>query len=345
VAAKPDRKPPDKPVYLLTGSDRPKIEGALVRLREHFAPEATDLRSALDTSAEAVVALCNAGSLFGDARLVVVEDVDGRRDSDGRLKGGWKAADADAVSTYLGSPAPATVLALVGEDVKKTTALWKACAKAGDILEFAVQKKDVQRWVADQFRQRGIPVEPEACAALVQIVGDDLHALSLEVDKLATWAAGEPIGEREVEQLAAAAADAPIFTLTDAWAVRDAPRALAASETIFERESKPRRDTAARLAGALGSHLSRLASIKRLAADGVRSKEAAGKLRMHPFYAEKLYRQAEAFSPEELGDAVVRLAELDGALKGQSRLAPDLEVQRALVDLTRPLVRKAGTPR
>jgi DNA polymerase III delta subunit len=56
---------------------------------------------------------------------------------------------------------------------------------------------------------------------------------------------------------------------------------------------------------------------------------------MHPFYAEKLFRQADSFSPEELRDAVVRLAELDGALKGQSKLAPDLEVQRAVVDLTR----------
>jgi hypothetical protein len=32
----------------------------------------------------------------------------------------------------------------------------------------------------------------------------------------------------------------------------------------------------------------------------------------------------------------VRLAELDGALKGESKLAPDLEVQRALIDLTSP---------
>ena len=56
---------------------------------------------------------------------------------------------------------------------------------------------------------------------------------------------------------------------------------------------------------------------------------------MHPYYAEKVFGQAEGFSPDELRDAVVRLAELDGALKGQSKLAPDLEVQRALVDLTR----------
>jgi hypothetical protein len=56
---------------------------------------------------------------------------------------------------------------------------------------------------------------------------------------------------------------------------------------------------------------------------------------MHPFYAEKVAAQAEGFSAEELRASIVRLAELDGALKGQSRLAPDLEVQRALVDLTR----------
>ena len=33
---------PDQPVYLLTGSDRPKIQLALERLRRHFAPEAVE---------------------------------------------------------------------------------------------------------------------------------------------------------------------------------------------------------------------------------------------------------------------------------------------------------------
>jgi DNA polymerase III subunit delta len=341
VSESPGKSKPNKPVYLLTGSDRPKIETALARLRVHFAPEAIDLCSALDTPGAAAVGLCNAGSLFGDARLVIVEAIDGRRDGDGRLKGGWKAADVDAITAYLENPAPGTVLALVGADVKKSTALYKACAKAGDILEFAVKKTELQSWVAKQFRERGVQAEPEACAALVQLVGDDLHALSTEVDKLSTWAAGEPIGQREVEELAAAAADTPTFTLTDAWAARDHARALGASETIFERESKPRRDSAARLAGALGGHVGRLSAIKRLATEGARPKEIAGKLRLHPFYAEKLYRQSEAFSQEELRGALVRLAELDGALKGQSKLGPDLEVQRALVDLT---VRPSGKP-
>ena len=281
------------------------------------------------------MSLCNAGSLFGDARLIVVTDVDGAKQAEGRRKGGWKSADVEAVADYLASPAPDTVLALVAEDLKSSSALWKACAKHGDVLSYEVEKKKLHEWVTAQFASHGARAEPDAVSALIQLVGDDPAALKSEIDKLATWAGGEPFGEREVEALVAANADVPIYELTEAWAVRDASRALGVSETIFEHESRQRRDTAARLAGSLGAHLNRLRSLKRLAAEGVSSKEAAARLRLNPYYAGKLYRQAEGFSEEELDGAVLRLAELDGALKGQSRLAPDLVLQRTLVDLTR----------
>ena len=326
---------PDKPVYLITGGDRPKIETALGRLRAHFSPEATESVSAVDTSGDEAIGLCNAGSLFGDARLIVVREVDGQRDGEGRRKGGWKAADVAAVTDYLANPAPTTVLALVAEELKSSSALWKACAKAGTVLSFDVAKKELHGWVVEQFRQLGVRAEPEAVTALILLAGDDLTALKVEVDKLATWASGEPIGEREVAALVAPNADVPTYELTEAWSAREVGRALEISESIFEHEPRPRRDVAPRLAGTLGSHVSRLRALQRLSAEGVRSKEAAERLKLHPFRAQKLMAQAEGFSGEELDDAVVRLAELDGALKGQSRLAPDLEVQRTLVDLTR----------
>lgn len=322
-----------KPVYLLTGSDRPKIATALARLRRHFAPEATELVSAQELDGPAAVALCNAGSLFGDARLVVVEGVDGRRGAEGRLSGGWKAADVKAVEEYLAAPAPGTVLALVAEEVKKDAALAKACAKAGAILAYDVPKRNLNAWVAERFKAAGARAEPEACAALVQLVGEDYHQLANEIDKLALWAGGEPIGEREVEALVAAVAETPVFGLTDAFARRDTGATLEASETIFEREGRPRRDTAPRLAGALGNHVAFMRRCQRLAAEGVRPRDAATTLKRHPFYVEKVFGQAANFSEAELRDAVVRLAALDHALKGGSRLAPDLELQRALIDL------------
>src|SRR5215218_10075503 len=135
-----------KPVYLLTGSDRPKIETALARLRRHFEAEAVDLVSAQDTSGADTVAQLNAGSLFGDARLVVVDGVDGRRNADGRLANGWKGADVKAIEAYLASPAPAAVLALVTQELKKDAPLAKLCAKHGDLLVFQVPKRNVAHW-------------------------------------------------------------------------------------------------------------------------------------------------------------------------------------------------------
>ena len=252
-----------------------------------------------------------------------------------RPKPSRKTADIEAVVSYIANPAPGTVLALVGEDVKKTTALRKACEKAGRILDFDVDKKKLHGWVADQLRKRGVQAEPDAAAALVQLVGDDVQALATEVDKLATWAAGEPVGEREVIALVAPSSDEPIYVLTDAVGMRNGGSAMALSETIFERDPRSRRDVAPRVAGAIAGHMTRLATLKGLAERGVSSKEAATQVGMHPFRTQKLYEQAEAFSTEELRDAVVRMAELDGSLKGQSRLEPDLEVQRAVADLTR----------
>jgi DNA polymerase-3 subunit delta len=324
-----------EPVYLITGSDEPKVEVAVRRLRARFEPEAVERVSAFEVSGDDAVALCNAGSLFGEAHLVLVDDVDGRPNADGRLTGGWKAADVTAVSDYLASPAPGTTLGLVAAEMKKDAPLAKACAKRGKVLEFAVAKRSVTGWVVERFRQSGVQAEPDACAALVHLVGDDLRALALEVDKLVTWAGTSPVDVAAVETLVAGRAEMPPFAITDAWAAHDTAQALEAMELIFDRSERPRRDEAARLAATLGSHAAKLNTARRLREQGVKPGDALSQLGTRSaFYADKLYKQSDEFSARELQAATVRLAELDLALKGDSRLAPDLELQRALLDLT-----------
>ena len=326
-------RPALKPAYLISGSDRPKVEHAAQRLRSRFVDEAVEIVSALEVAGQDVVTLCNSGSLFGDARLVLATDVDGRKKEDNRPPtGGWKAADIEAVAAYLAAPAPDTVLALIGVEVKRDTAIAKACAKIGDVLIFDAAKRGRVAWVAERFRQAGVKAESDACALLIQYIGEeDLHGLASEITKVATWAQGEPVGVTEIERLVAPVADVAPFALTDAWAERHAGRVLDVCETMFERSDKSRRDTAPRLAATLNAHLARMRQLKRLAEQGVAAKDAALALKMHPFAGEKAYRHAEGFSEQELSSATVRFAELDHALKGGSRLAADLELQRALI--------------
>jgi DNA polymerase-3 subunit delta len=315
-----------KPVYLITGADRPKIHRALRRLRDRIGDDAVELLSASDTSGEDAVAACNAlGLLGGGQRLVIVEEVDR-----------WKAADTKSVTAYLTSPAPDTVLALVAGEMKKDSALAKACAKAGDVLVYDVPKRRVPEWVTKQFADRGVSVDPEAVRLLVDVVGENPEELATEVDKVATWAGGETVGVHDVEQLAAGCAEVPGYELTDAWGRRDLAGALAACQTLLERSGDPVSRTVPALIGLLVGHVGRVRDCQVLAEEGLSPREAAARLKRHPFYVEKLFAQARNFGPDELRDAVVRLAELDHAVKGGSRLAVDLELERALIDITRP---------
>ena len=313
-----------KPVYLIAGSDRPKIQRALRRLRDRVGEDAIDHLSAFDAAGEDAVAACNAPGLFGAGlRLVMVTDVDR-----------WKAADAKAIGGYLAAPAPDTILALVGNELKKDSALGKACAKTGEVLVYDVVKRRLPEWVARQFADRGVTADAEGCRLLVEIVGEDPEALASEIDKIATWAAGEAVGVGEVGRLAAGCAEIPGYELTDAWGRRDLRGALAACQTLLERSGDPVSRSVPALVGLLVGHVSRVRSVQALVDEGLSSREVASRLKRHPFYVEKLVAQARNYDVDELRDAVVRLARLDHAVKGGSRLAVDLELERAVVDIT-----------
>ncbi|HST25484.1 MAG TPA: DNA polymerase III subunit delta [Gaiellaceae bacterium] len=315
-------EPELKPVYLIAGTDRPKVERAVERLRAHFDNEAVERLFASEASGEEVVASCNALGLFGGGRrLVLVDSVDR-----------WKAADVKAVADYLRSPTPETVLALVAHELKKDAPIAKACAKEGDVLIYDTPRRNLSAWVAEQFARAGAKADPEACRMLVDLVGDDLIDLSSEVEKLATWADGDEIRESDVETLVAPRAETPPWTLTDAWARRDPAGVLAACERVLTSGEK----TASALVWSVADHVGLVRACAAFARDGVPVAEAAKRLRKKEYPVRKAYGQAEAFSDAELDVAVTRLAALDVAVKGGSRLPDDLELERTLVEITRP---------
>jgi DNA polymerase III delta subunit len=326
-----------KPAYLVTGNDRPKVERTLERLRARFDPGSIErlMGGKEGVSGADVVAACNAGTLLAGDRLVLVTEVDGRRGEFDRLSGGWRAADVEAVVEYLRSPAPGTVLCLVGEEVRKDSPLAKACGKVGEVLAWEVPKRDVIGWVGRSFEARGVKAGGDACRALIEIVGDDKLVLAREIDKLATWAAGEPVGLEEVQRLAVPSAESHPWDLTDAWGNRDVAAALTVLEATYARSPRARAGEAAALAARLAAHLTKLMRMKTLLEEGLRPADAAARLGMKDFPGRKLAGQAERFSLEELRNATIRLARLDHGLKGGSRLAPDLELQLAVADVVR----------
>jgi DNA polymerase III subunit delta len=310
-----------KPVYLLAGSDRPKIVRALRRLRGRFPEESIETLIAPPATGDDAVAACNALGLFADGgRLVVVEGVET-----------WKAGDVESVAAYLGDSSPGAVLALWAHESPKSSALADLVAKQGQLLAFDVPRpRSPSAWVAGEFKRLGVEVDADAARALVDIVGDDVLTLASEIEKVATWSAGTPVGTREVEAMAVPAREVEAWAVTDAWGSRDLPAAMAACEASLEQKEP------FSIAVSLASHVARVRTAQLLAEEGLGTREIAKRLGLRSeFPARKAVSHSENYSREELDAAIVRLAELDAAIKGASRLSAELELERAIADVTR----------
>lgn len=324
-----------KPVYLLTGSDRPKVDLAVHRLRARFNSDAVEHLSVLDSRDSErgadIVAACNSMGLFGDGdRLVLVTEVDGRPNPEGRYGGGLKVADVELIAAYLASPAPGAVLALVAAELKADSPLAKAVKKKGDVLAYDVSVKELPRWIRERFTARQVPADIEACKRLIELVGDDRRELATEVDRISTWSAGQPVTEDAVERIVFPRAETEAFALTDAFGKRDLRAALAAAEARFAHATDVPRELTS-LTALLANHVRRLRDVQELEAQGVRSADAAVTLKRHPFYVKKLYEQAGNYSRDELRQTLLALSRLDHGLKGGSKEPGELSFIRTLV--------------
>jgi DNA polymerase III subunit delta len=290
-------------------------------LRARFGQEGVDTLTAESTSGEDAVAALNALGLFGAGRLVVVESAER-----------WKKADIQTIHGYLASPAPGAVLALVTDEAPRDSSLADAVSSAGEVLRYDVPKpKDPSVWVRGEFERLGAQATDDAARRLVEVVGDDVTVLAVEAEKLAMWAAGEQIGPAEIDLLAVPApGETPMWALSDAWGSRDVAAVLAACEAELASGVEP-----FLIAVRLAAQVTFVRSVQALGAEGLGAREIASRLKKHEFRVRKALGHAERYSREELDTAVIRLAELDAALKGASRLSAELELERALVEVTR----------
>ncbi len=309
-----------KPAYLIAGSDWPKVDSAAARLRGQFPEEAVEQLVGGEATGDEIVAACNALGLLGGERLVLVRSAEG-----------LTAEDVAAVAGYLADPTPDTCLALfAAAGVDPKGALATAVAAVGDVRIFdAPDEKEAVRWVVKRLSEHGVTCAPGVARRLVELAGEEIGDLALEVEKLATYCGGEEPDVETVDLLVVGETDIKPWDVTDAWGRRDAGRVIELATAGIERP-----DDVHRTLAQIANHVRRVRRALLLMERGANQAEVAKQLGMKPFPAKKLCEQARRFSEAELADAVVRLARLDEAVKGGSRLDPRLELELALAEIS-----------
>jgi DNA polymerase III subunit delta len=309
-----------RPAYLIAGSDWPKVDAAIARLRARFPEESVEQLSAAADDPIDVVGACNALGLFPGRRLVLVRNAEALADE-----------AVAALVEYLRAPAPETCLGLFGAaGFGPRHPLVKAVEAVGEVRLFdAPERKQAAEWVVKRFAQAGSSCSPAVARRLVELAGDDVGDLALEADKLIAYCRGAAPAVDDVERLVVANPDIKPWDITDAWGRRDAAAVIALATADVER-----REDVGRVVAQLAQHVRRVHRAAVLIEAGAGQAEVAAELGLKPYPAQKLVAQARRFEPAELGRAVVRLAQLDLAVKGGSRVDSRFELELALAAIS-----------
>jgi DNA polymerase-3 subunit delta len=311
-----------KPLYLICGTDKPKVRDAVKRLRNRVIAESgSDLNVTIfdgrsQRAAEMLTAADTAAFAFG-TRLLLVNAADK-----------WPAADRDRVLEYLKDPAPATCVALVGDTFAKTEKLTKALEKQGQVLRYDVPKRgELNDWVKARAKARRMDMSASAVKHFVAFVGTDPDVAVIELDKLATYTRGAPVTVADIDAICSATNEAIIFELTDAVGRRDVRTAFRLLETLYADGASP-----LEVFFALHRHLRQLVAAAEVP-PSMPAAEMAKAIGVHPFTAKKLLEQRANFDRRSLGRAMVTLADAEAGMKGKSQAEPELVLEMALAQL------------
>ncbi len=299
------------------------------------------------------------GTMFGAGMLAILGGA-------GQLV--RKGTDRDAFVALLGTIADGNGLVVAEEtDSGKKDPPSKALSdairsKGGEVRRFEAPREGaLAGWVEARARERGIALRAGAARELATRIGGFVregdvdrrnqgrlavmeleklalrHAAgSLDVTPGSSGAEGGPVTVEDVRDLVPEVVPGSIWGFVDAVGMRQRARSLELLERLLESTPEPV------LLAVLHRRLRELLEV----ADRIASGEAPGSLvrsmRLQPFRAETLARQARTWTVGELAAAMEGLLELDSLVKGvggaaagdsQVRLAFDLW----LADLVAPV--------
>jgi DNA polymerase III subunit delta len=307
---------PLKPVYLIVGSDRPKVRRAVQKLRRRVVAESgSDINVASfevesnRTAAalrEVVDAAASPGFALG-TRLLLVFDAHH-----------FKAKERKELIAYIQDPMPGTTLALEAEKWARDDALYRAVAKAGDVLSYDLPKKyEMTGWVRERAAARRLPMSAAVARHLLDVCGEDpqhSERLAAEIEKLAVYCGGVEASVEDVDAVCIPDDEAKIFDLMDAVGHRDRTRAFELLEAIFAAGDP--KDDAARIVYGLLRHVRKLEEAWDLGASDQGT--AAKQLGVHPFTAKKLLEQRRNFDRRCFDKAYRALAVAETGMRGRA---------------------------
>jgi DNA polymerase III subunit delta len=336
--------------YILHGDEEFTRSEEVARLKAHVATAGLgDLNIAVldgrQVALNELISACNTLPFLGDKRLIIVEGLLQRFEPRERARG--KASAGDATSTparetesveklaaYLPHLPPSTRLVFVeSRTLGRNNPILKLAQgdQESHVREFKAPGDDeLPEWIRRRAEKKRASIAREAVALLATLIGPNLRLLDQELEKLAALANyARPITGQDVHALVSAGHEADIFALVDTLGVRNRERAMQQLQELL-------------LSGAnelylltmIARQIRLILAAKDLAQEKkLKPEEIRRELHIsHGFIVDKLLRQGQQFSAEELEAIQGRVLETDQAIK-TGRIEPRLALELLTLEI------------
>lgn len=345
-------------LYLFSGEEHFLKEDSLRKLKAklitpEMEPFNYNLLHGFETDYGQIIAAAQSLPMFAEKRLVVVKHAEAMEDQDlGKViesrnlpknkKDQKLALLLSFLEEYLKNPSPFTVLTFV---YNENRAFWERGKKpefgkyrrkefkllqnyCTEVSFRRLSEERVKTWITEHARKNGYTITPEGVSYLIDLLGTDLTAIANELQKCFIG-----LGERReigVEYLEGSAGRVHyhrIFELTDAIGGKDLARSLKILHRIIEDGYKP-----LHILNSLSRHLTKIASLKEDAGKAKLSPQRDAQKGFKSTTLEKLKRQSDMFTPQELASMFQYLSHIDIACKTTS-LKPQFLLENLLMEL------------
>jgi DNA polymerase-3 subunit delta len=308
-----------KPVYFFAGEETGFIdEGVELLLQKLVTPEIRDFNYDVFYGSEANAARVIDGAtkypMMASHRVILLRDVQK-----------MSPTDLEALAKYAAQPSRTTYLIITQRDKESRKKGLEALRKAGAYVECkALYENQIVPWIQKYVRRLNLGITGPAAQLLASEVGTSTSLLRSEIEKIQLYRGARPadargqepggeITEDDVQQVAGFRKEHSIFSLQDAVGAKDVAAVLRIYENLSVHTST----------GAIISSLARYFGHLHLAhglparRDQAQLAEKAG---VHPFFAERLQKAAQNYSPAEICNALEVLLHTDYLIKTQGIL-------------------------
>ena len=317
-----------RPVYLLIGPDDYRIEAVVEHIKKAALGEGGDgtfndhVFQGDECDLSHVLQQAETYPMFGSRQVVWLKHVEecvSNQDA------------GDALMRYIQQPVDQTILILTGASLDKRRKWVKALAQHDVLFEFPNPKGNALRtWVRRAAQRANLDIDAETADTLVQLVGNDLRALSGEIDKLTLLAedSGRKLSGADILKVVMDQAELQVFDLSNAI---EPGNSVGALHTWFRLAEWGK--SAYELAPLIIFRFKQAALVAQVREDGLNDQEMAQRTGLSSWVLNKqIMPMVNRLDAKRLAAALADCARCDRALKS-SPLKPEIHLERMIISL------------